>query len=50
MSQVNDADPGPRDPCVVAAIDKRTGTTESCGDKGKALVQPVERRALGPWP
>ena len=30
-----DVDPGPRrDPCVVAAMDKVTRTTESCGGKG----------------
>ena len=36
MSQVNDADPGPRDPCVVAAMDRFTQTVESCGGKGTA--------------
>ena len=30
----SDADPSPRDLCVVAAIDKFTRTTESCGEKG----------------
>ena len=32
-----DVDPSPRqDPCVVAAMDKVTRTTESCGGKGTA--------------
>ena len=31
-----DADPGPWDLCVVAAMDKFTRTTESCGGKGAA--------------
>ena len=34
---IGDADPSPRrDPCVVAAMDKFTWTTESCGGKGTA--------------
>ena len=31
-----DADPGLQDPCVVAAVDKFTQTTESFGGKGTA--------------
>ena len=31
-----DVDPGWRDPCAVAAMDKFTGTPESCGEKGMA--------------
>ena len=39
---IGDADPSPRrDPCVVAAMDKFTWTTESCG--GKGMAQPLSR-------
>ena len=34
--QGDDADPGLQDPCVVAAMDRFTRTTESCGGKGMA--------------
>ena len=38
----DDADPGLWwDPCVVAAMDKFTQTTESCG--GKGMVQPLSQ-------
>ena len=40
---VSDEDPSPRrDPCVVAAIDKYTGTTESCGGKETARTLSLE--------
>ena len=36
-SYIYDVDPGPWwDPCVVAAVDKFTRTTKSCGGKGMA--------------
>ena len=44
---VSDEDPSPRrDPCVVAAIDKYTGTTESCGGKETARPLSQEESAL----
>ena len=37
IKHMAEADPGPwRDPCVVAAMDKFTWTTQSCGGKGTA--------------
>ena len=47
MSQVNDADPGPRDPCVVAAMDRFTQTVESCGGKGTAQKWTAWRLSQG---
>ena len=42
------ADPSPWDPCIVAAMDKFTGTTEILWRKGTAqLLSKWERR---PWP
>ena len=41
MNHRPDADPGPWDPCVVAAMDKFTQTTESCG--GKETAQPLSQ-------
>ena len=37
----SDADPGWQNPCVVAAMDKFTQTTEPCGGKGTA--QPLSQ-------
>ena len=43
----SDADPGPQqDPCVVAATDKDTRTTESCGEKGMARPHSQEESTL----
>ena len=42
-----DVDPGPRrDPCVVAAMDKVTRTTESCGGKGTVWPFSQEESTL----
>ena len=38
-------DPGLRNPCVVAAMDKFTWTTESCGEKGTAWPLSQEESA-----
>ena len=45
--QSTDVDPDPRGPCLVAAMNKFTWTTKSCGEKGLAwLLSKWER---GPW-
>ena len=44
-----DADPGPWDLCVVAAMDKFTQTTQSCAGKGTARPL-LKRRAHRPLP
>ena len=42
-----DEDPGPQwNPCVVAAMDKFTQTTESCGGKGRARLLSQEECTL----
>ena len=38
-------DPGPQGPCVVAATDKFTWTTESCGGKGTSWPLSQEESA-----
>ena len=43
---MSDVDPGPQDPCVVAAMDKFTRTTESCGGKGTAWPLSQEESTL----
>ena len=47
--QVGDVDPGPWDPCVVAAMDKFTRTTETLWRKrdGMATLE-VRQRVRGP--
>ena len=43
-----DANPGQLGPCVVAAMDKFTGTTESCGGKGTAQATVSRGEPLDP--
>ena len=43
---MSDADPGPRGPCVVAATNKFTQTTESCGGKRMAWPLSQEKSTL----